>query len=147
MKILSIILLVYLSNAVMASDLNERKEYIKSMEQKTPKEAQDRKNRSENILRTQQVPVNTHLPYIETSDEALVRKIDEVALRAMALLVVAVKAEGLEQEIVEKLVGSYQLADVFSPNEKEFIYNPEPSQHDKTQFIWRYEAAWVLLSG
>lgn len=26
-----------------------------------------------------------------------------------------------------------------------FINNPEPSQFDKTQFIWRYEAAWVLL--
>jgi hypothetical protein len=37
------------------------------------------------------------------------------------------------------------LADSLTPNEKAFISNPEPSQFDKTQFIWRYEAAWVLL--
>ena len=145
MKLLSIILLVILSGVVMASDLNERKEHIKAMEVKISKESQDRKNRSESILRLQKVSINRNLPYIEDSSEALVRKVDEVALRAMALLIVAVKAEGLEQEIVDKLVKNYQLENVFSPNEKIFIANPESSQHDKTQFIWRYEAAWVLL--
>ena len=63
----------------------------------------------------------------------------------MALLVVAVKAEGLEQEIVENLVKGYQLENVLSPNEIKFIKDKSPSDHDKTQFIWRYEAAWVLL--
>ena len=145
MKILSIILLIVASNVVLASDITERKEHIKSMEQKTSKESQDRKNRSESILKTQNVPINAHLPYIEDSSEALVRKVDEVAIRAMALLVVAVKAEGLQQEIVESLAGNYQLEKDFSPNENIFIGNPEPTQHDKTQFIWRYEAAWVLL--
>lgn len=115
------------------------------MEVKVSKEAQDRKNRSESILSAKNVPINAHLPYIEDSSEALVRKVDDVALRAMALLVVAVKAEGLEQHIVDILVENYQLASVFSPNEKKFIGNPNPSQHDKTQFVWRYEAAWVLL--
>lgn len=129
----------------MASDLNDRKEHIKNMEVKVSKEAQDRKNRSESILSAKNVPINAHLPYIEDSSEALVRKVDDVALRAMALLVVAVKAEGLEQHFVDILVENYQLASVFSPNEKKFIGNPNPSQHDKTQFVWRYEAAWVLL--
>lgn len=145
MKILSVILLIILSNLVMASGISERKEHTNKMEQKVSQEAQDRKTHSESILSERKVPINSHLPYIEDSSEALVRKVDEVALRAMALLIVAVKAEGLEQDVVEELVENYQLEDIFTSNEKAFIGNLEPSQHDKTQFIWRYEAAWVLL--
>ncbi len=145
MKILSVILLIILANLVMASDINERKEHIKKMEQKVSPEAEARKALSESILSQRNVPINVYLPYIEDSNEALVRKVDEVALRAMALLIVAVKAEGLEQDIVAELVDKYQLADIFTANEKAFIGSLAPSQHDKTQFIWRYEAAWVLL--
>jgi len=59
--------------------------------------------------------------------------------------VVAVKGEGLEQEIVERLVKDYGLSGHFSPKEKAFIQNPDPSQHDRIQFAWRYEAACTLL--
>ena len=145
MRTISIIILVLLSCLAMGQNINERKEHIERMENKVSKEAQDRKERSEKILKARNVPINPHLPYIEDSKEALIRKVDEVSLRAIALLIVAVKAEGLEQDIVEKLVVEYRLESVFTPNEKAFIDNPEPSQFDKTQFIWRYEAAWVLL--
>ena len=33
----------------------------------------------------------------------------------------------------------------FSPKERKFIEDPNPSQFDRIQFTWRYEAAWVLL--
>lgn len=145
MKILLIILISFFSGNVVALDLEERKERIKKMEAKTSKEASARKARSEVILKQQDVPINEHLPYIEDASEALIRTKEEVALRAMVLLIVAVKAEGLEQEIVENLIKGYSLTDVLSPKEKAFILNPEPSQFDKTQFIWRYEAAWTML--
>jgi len=115
------------------------------MEVKISQEASERKARSESILKKLSVPVNATLPFIEDSGNALERTKEEIALRAMTLLIVAVKAEGLEQDIVDTLIQNYNLADELTPNEKEFIENPEPSQHDKTQFIWRYEAAWVLL--
>lgn len=145
MKILLAILLSFTISGVLASDLNKRKEHIKNMEEKISKEANDRKNRSESILKELNVPINTHLPYVEDSSEIIVRTKEEVALRAMALLIVAVKAEGLEQEIVDNLVKDYDLSTVFSPSEKKFIENSAPTDFDKTQFIWRYESAWVLL--
>jgi len=61
------------------------------------------------------------------------------------LLVVAVKGEGLEQSEVTKIVTKYNLEKHFSPKELAFIRNPSPSKPDRTQFTWRYEAAWVLL--
>ncbi|MDR6984907.1 hypothetical protein J2X32_003562 [Rheinheimera pacifica] len=145
MKKLFLVFTAYLAVNVYASDLNERKEHIKNMETKVSVAADNRKARSETILSKHKVPINDHLPYIEDESEALVRNKEDIANRAMALLVVAVKAEGLEQEIVDDLVEGYDLKNVLSPNEVKFINDKSPSEYDKTQFIWRYEAAWVLL--
>ena len=145
MKKLFIIFAAFVSVNIGASDLNERKEHIRKMETKVSQIAENRKVRSETVLKKNKVPINESLPYIEDESEALIRKKEDIAKRAMALLVVAVKAEGLEQEIVESLVEDYDLKNVLSPNEVKFINDESPSQYDKTQFIWRYEAAWVLL--
>ncbi len=107
--------------------------------------AQSRKAQSEIVLNQYQIPINQYLPIIEDESDISPRSQTEIALRAMALLIVAVKAEGLEQETIDSLIANYQLETVFSPNELTFIKDESPSQHDKTQFIWRYEAAWVLL--
>lgn len=128
-----------------AQSLEERKEKIESMETNPSPEALQRKERSESVLRAEGVPVNDSLPVIETEKEAKHRSKDEIAYRALALLVVAVKGEGLEQPIVERIIGDYGLEGYFTPNERIFIRDTSPSEHDRVQFAWRYEAAWVLL--
>jgi len=122
-----------------------QKEKIKSMETKISSEALQRKERSEKLLQAEGVPVNKFLPVIETEKEAKHRSKGEVAYRALALLVVAVKGEGLEQTIVDKIIEEYGLNSYFTPKENAFIQNSTPSQHDRVQFSWRYEAAWALL--
>jgi len=107
-------------------------------------EGLQRKERSEAILRSEGVPINRFLPGIGT-DEARFRNKDEVAHRAMALLVVAVKGEGLEQPLVDELISDYKLESHFTPKETHFIKTEFPSEHDRIQFSWRYEAAWTLL--
>jgi len=69
----------------------------------------------------------------------------EIAYRALALLTVALKGEGLEQPLVERLVKQYGLASHFTPKELAFVENAATSATEQTQFSWRYEAAWVLL--
>ena len=147
MKLLFITFLcgiIFTSN-VIAGDIKQRKEHIKKMEAKVSTLAENRKQRSESILKEFKVPINKHLPYIADEKEAFVRTKEEVAIRALSLLVVAVKAEGLEQDIVESVIDRYSLQKAFTPNEIAFIQDTSPSQFDKTQFIWRYEAAWSLL--
>lgn len=124
---------------------NERKEKIQTMETKVSPEALQRKEQSEAILRAEGVPINKFLPVIETEKEAKHRTKEDVAYRALALLVVAVKGEGLEQPIVEGVIKDYGIEQYFTPKEIAFIRNTSPSQHDRVQFAWRYEAAWVLL--
>jgi Domain of unknown function (DUF4272) len=145
LKLLLAIIIVLSSQYVYAGDIKERKVHIKEMEAKVSKLSEERKIRSESILKEFNVPINKYLPYIEDESEALVRAKDEIAIRALSLLVVAVKAEGLEQDIVESIVDKYSLQKDFTPKEIAFIKDSSPSQHDKTQFIWRYEAAWTLL--
>jgi hypothetical protein len=108
-------------------------------------EAIDRKLRSETILRAEGVPLLAVLPVIETAAEALKRSTEEVALRALCLLLVAAKGEGLDQEVVEGVLESYELRSHLSPNELAFVIDNSPSQHDRIQFAWRHEAAWTLL--
>lgn len=112
---------------------------------KVSQEAERRKERSISILRTQGVPYISHLPVIETETEAKHRTTEEVALRAMALCIVAVKGEGAGQDVVKNLVRDYNVAGSFSPIEKRFIEDANPSKHDRVQFSWRYECYWVML--
>lgn len=131
--------------ATTATSLQERKEHIQAREKVTSPEALQRKSRSEQVLKAEGVPVNKFLPVIETEKEAKRRSKEEVAYRAMALLAVALKGEGLPQKDIERLVRDYQLTSYFSPEELTFIKDPHPSDDDNVKFVWRYEAAWTLL--
>lgn len=111
----------------------------------TNMEQQERKKRSEEIINSEGINVNHFLPCIESSHEAKIQSKEDIALRTLCLLVVAVKAEGLEQEIVNDIIDIYQLHEHFSPKEIDFINNLSPSEHEKIQNIWRYESAWTLL--
>lgn len=128
-----------------AGSLDERKKKIQSMENAESPEALQRKERSELILRAEGVPLNKFLPPIEAESAIKRRAKDDVAYRALALLTVAVKGEGLEQPVVDRIVKDYGLAAHFTPKERAFIGNASPSRHDRIQFTWRYEAAWVML--
>jgi Domain of unknown function (DUF4272) len=103
-----------------------------------------RKAWAEDVLNGQGIPVNKHLPCIESGAEVQLRSAREVADRLLALAIVAVKGEGLEQEAIEGIIADKNARGLFTPKELAFINDPEPSDHDKTQFVWRYEAAWVL---
>ncbi|HVJ82449.1 MAG TPA: DUF4272 domain-containing protein [Planctomycetia bacterium] len=130
----------------LADDDQARGKKIKSKEERKPAaEATERRDRSIAILKKENVPFMALLPVLETEAESKRRTTEEVAERAMALCVVAVKGEGLEQEEVLKLVKKYRLEKAFTPKEKAFIDDPKPSERDRTQFSWRYECYWVTL--
>ncbi len=93
----------------LCEDLNERKEHIRQMETKISELAQKRKTRSEHILKKLNVPINIYLPYIEDENEVLIQEKNETANRILVLLVVALKAEGLDQKKVTSIIKDYEL--------------------------------------
>jgi hypothetical protein len=141
----ALMLLMLSSFAQGTSPIDERKGKIDAIASAATKESLERKARSEARLVSEGVPINKYLPAIEDVRNIKRRTKDEIAWRAMALLVVALKGEGLEQPIVEKLVKDHGLKKYFTPREAAFIRQQSPSEHDRIQFSWRYEAAWTLL--
>ena len=141
-----LILSVIQTTALSAPSLEERKKAIKQMEEYNPsKEQIERKSKSENILKKENGPYITHLPVIESESESKIRSKEEVAIRALSLLVVALKGEGLEQEIIDKIVKDYYLKESFTPEENAFLWGAKNSKQDYINAVWRYESAWVLL--
>jgi len=65
--------------------------------------------------------------------------------RALALCLVAVKGEGLPDEIVNQVAEQFQIRQFLTPDELAFIDDPDPQQQARVQFAWRYESFWVML--
>lgn len=110
-----------------------------------PADSVARRARSIQRLTAEGVPVLASLPVIESESEVRRRPVAEIANRAMALLFVAARAEGLEQARTQALIAQYGLATELTPEERAFLAAPVMSDADRTKFTWRYEAAWVLL--
>jgi hypothetical protein len=105
-----------------------------------------RKKRSEDLLRAEGVPINPHLPMIESEAQIALRTPREVAERLQALTMVAFKgSEEPDQAHFDSIVVERGFRRNFSPEELAFADDPKPDLHTSTQFSWRCEAAWVLL--
>lgn len=108
-------------------------------------EALARKARSEADLSDHKVPVNLNLPVIADTETATLRTATEIADRALALCLVALKGEGLDAPILAQVADQFGILPLLSPSERAFIEDPAPEQQTLTNFAWRYEALAVML--
>ena len=116
-------------------------------------EQRRRKERSEARLRSEGVPTLAWLPLIESEDELEPRGAEEVADRLRALTAVAAKADAQDQgrppvqvlEMMKRSMHGPIPAALFTPDELDFVRDFHTAEKDLAQFVWRYEAAWVLL--
>ena len=134
------------ANAPAQLSLEARLAQIAAHDKQAPSpESLARKNRSLAILKTQNIPFSATLPVIADSKEARRRTTQEVAQRAIALCVVAMKADNFQQLQVERIIKDYGIKDALSPKERAFVDDLSPSQHERMQFSWRYESYGVML--
>tara|TARA_Y100000052_G_C2940461_1_gene80268 strand:+ start:173 stop:919 length:747 start_codon:yes stop_codon:yes gene_type:complete len=113
---------------------------------KTPDEEQvDRRARTEQRLRGEGVPINPDLGEVTSERDANIRAPEEVADRLLALTLVAMKAEGMDHEIMLEIVKERKADTLFTSRERAFILNPSPSDADLEHFSKSYEAAWALV--
>jgi hypothetical protein len=134
------------ANAPAQPSLEARRAQIAAHDKQSPSpESLARKNRSLAILKTQNIPFSATLPVIADSKEARRRTTREVAQRAVALCVVAMKADNIPQPQIEKVIKDYGIKEALSPKERAFVDDLSPSQHERMQFSWRYESYGVML--
>jgi hypothetical protein len=113
-----------------------------------PPDAEARKERSMALLAELGIQVPASLPPVIAEAEAVLRDTDEVALRALALMIVAVRGEcwnagdAFPAETLQRHL-SWGF-DALSPKETAFLADTAPTQQDKVNFTWRYEALFLL---
>ena len=108
-------------------------------------EARERKARSIEQLKAEEVPVIPDWPVLPDSTRAKVRTVPEVAQRAIAVCFTALKAEGASQDTLEGLVKRYKAKKFFTPAEWEFVDNNAQTNDDRNKYLWRYEDLAVLM--
>jgi hypothetical protein len=112
-----------------------------------PSDARDRQARCEEELGQFGVRTPATLPPVVSEIDVVLRSAPEVARRAMALLVVALRAESLmcPELAVADLREKRPLAfRALTPKEQAFLNDEAPDQEQITNFVWRYEALWLL---
>lgn len=119
-------------------------EFLDRLTPKSP-EGEARKEKTNAFLKERNVPFSEKLPVIEGESTAKFRPKEAVVERALALLLVALKGEGLEDAIVAQVSETFGIGAFLSPQERNFIQDSEPLQQTRVNFAWRYEGLSVML--
>lgn len=113
-----------------------------------PADAVLRKQSTDTALAERHIRVPASLPPVVGETEVQLRSAEDVARRALALMLVAVRAESLSAgeplpvaELREKLSAGYDAA---SPAEHAFLSEEQPPEQSIVNSVWRYEALFVL---
>lgn len=113
-----------------------------------PARAWERKARTDAFLEGKGYKLPAHLPPVLSEEELGLRSPQEVAGRALALLLVAVRGESVvtgEPISIAELEQKFTMArQHLSPREQAFLDATAPDVSDATQFCWRYECLFLL---
>lgn len=106
---------------------------------------QQRKARSELILKREGIPILPSLPCIESEVEVSCRTSKEVGIRIACLVCVAGSAFEPSDSVFFDYIRRFQLCDHLTPLEMVFLTTPSPEERTRIQFTWRSEAVFLLM--
>lgn len=109
------------------------------------KEQLERKTKYTEHIKNLNLPVTDSLPVIEDSKLIIPRSAEEIAKRAIAVAITAVKGEGMPHNEVMDIVTQWDVISYFSPDELQYINNPNVTEEERLKFSWRYEGLDILL--
>lgn len=112
---------------------------------KTPDSSVQRKENNEQYLKTLGIPVNPHLPHVESENEAKFRNPEEVAKRALVLYALISVAHQADRELAVSWLKNEDLWQSVSPKEKAFLENSTTPEREVIEASWRVESLWTLL--
>jgi hypothetical protein len=105
----------------------------------------ERAERSKAILRRYEAPTYPGPLYVADDEQVVLRGGPEVARRMLALWVVVLRSEGMPRDEALALVERLGLREAVSPEERNFLRDPEPDEDTCAKLEWRLESIWVLL--
>lgn len=146
-RLLAGIFLGLLALPVLAQSMDEldRKALIEELDTNPTEEQLARKARSVDLLQAQGIPILDSLPVIADEARSTRRGDRDAAERALALMIVGVKGETGDQDLIDAIITQFAAGQLFTPAERTFIDDPAPSEQMRVQMTWRYEGAYLLL--
>lgn len=108
---------------------------------------QQRRAQSEAYCKAHSIPVysNPNAMFLDDDSQVTLRTKDEVVDRALALLYIGLKSEGLEQNKLDDVNSKYHIKDKLSPAEQDYVTAKHPTEHQKIDANWRYEDLHAML--
>lgn len=112
-----------------------------------------RRLKSRKILEENFIYVPVWYPCIESESESQCRTPEEIAERAIALMIVSLYSEcrlGEKMDyqeaydFVKDIIESFDAEEFLSPAEKEYLSNPESTEQEQVSFSWQYENLFVM---
>jgi hypothetical protein len=105
----------------------------------------ERKQKTEKLLKSLNIPFIDHLPMIEEENEARIRSAQDIAKRILILTYLCFVAEDQDakSDVIDFLKAE-KLWDSVSPDEK-LLFQKELTEREKINLSWRSEAIWLLL--
>lgn len=108
------------------------------------KKIQSRKERSETLLSKSGIKINDWLPEVESEEETTLQSRVKIAQRVTILAMTnSVAFDNLSAEDALKYLRDYNLLELLTPLETEFLNNP--TEEKKLKESWKCEGIWVLL--
>ena len=113
----------------------------------------ERRKRTRNIIFSKYIYVQSWYPLIESESELLFRTPEEIAERAIALMIVSVYSECRLSDnlsyneaytFIKGIINLYDADKMFSPKERKYINNPHSNHQEQVKYSWKYESLLVL---
>ncbi|MNW50491.1 hypothetical protein D3C74_279440 [compost metagenome] len=122
-------------------------------EDKSTPEGLERKQQSIHYLKDKQVPVLETLPELPPLEELNVKPQQDIARRAVALLIAIQYGCDINQNddldksksFVLEMLDKFEVTDELTDFEQDLLDQEEPDQQEAVNLVWQYEAYWALL--
>ena len=131
-------------NIEIGHEKSKRKYWSQAQDEDDAPIANERKKRSLDIIKKEDIPHIKHLRALPDDHEITLRSVEEVARRAMALNLIARFADGESHDWLEQKLQQYRLDDVLTEQERTFIEDDNPPDYITILFSQRLEAFWTL---
>jgi hypothetical protein len=133
-------------NREIGAEDSERKYWRQpDPEEHAPPEARERKARTIETLKREKVSLIDHLPVIPASHEVTLRTTEEALQRAIALWLIAERADGMSLDDYTQYAEQFGITEAITPDERSFADDDEPREDYVLEFSQRWESSLTLL--
>ncbi len=125
-------------------DVQTNSKYLDHKPYEVTESQKNRMANSAKFLNQNNIKLNKNLPPIEDDDYVTLRSLEEVVDRVYALMIVAVKGEGLGKAELDHAVKTKNISG-FTPKELYLVDQENLDGQDKVIATWRYESLNTLV--